>query len=142
MERNAGQIVISMVAVIALFIVVIFATNALAVVTVTPSVFWTVDTNRGQNMTTILGKIAFDDSYPTGGEPLTLADFGFFDVRMDLFLIYCGCQGYTFQYDLVNSAVQVYYSDDNDTLDGPLIEVPNTGDLSIIDDACFEAIGW
>lgn len=74
--------------------------------------------------------VAFDSSYPTGGEPLTAADLGFSVAPRDVRIEPKG--GYVFEYDRTNSKVLAYYGDNNNASDGPLIEVPNTTDLSAI----------
>lgn len=53
----------------------------------------------------IIGTIAFDSSYPTGGESLTAADFGLTAIR-ELELKESG--GYTFSWDKTNNKVLVY----------------------------------
>ena len=74
--------------------------------------------------------IAFDSSYPTGGEPLTSADLGFAaaprDVRIE------PKSGYVFEYDAANQKVIVYYGDNNNASDGPLIQIPDTTNLSTL----------
>ena len=57
-----------------------------------------------QNIVT--GTIAFDSSYPTGGESLTAADLGLRTV--DLMLFQQSDIGFTFSYDYTNSKVKVY----------------------------------
>ena len=74
--------------------------------------------------------IAFDSSYVTGGMSLTASDLGLSgqvrDVRID------PKAGYVFEYDYTNSKVIVYYGDNNNVADGPLIEVPAATNLSTV----------
>ena len=74
--------------------------------------------------------LAFDASYPTGGEALTASDLGFQaaprDVRIE------PKSGYVFEYDKTNSKVLAYYGDNNNAADGPLIEVANAANLSTL----------
>lgn len=57
-----------------------------------------------QNIVT--GTIAFDSSYPTGGESLTAADLGLRTV--DLMLFQQSAIGLTYSYDYTNSKVLAY----------------------------------
>lgn len=54
----------------------------------------------------VVGTIAFDSSYPTGGESFTPADLGLRTV--DLMLFQQNTLGFTFSYDYTNSKVLVY----------------------------------
>lgn len=71
--------------------------------------------------------IATDSSYPTGGESLTPADLGLSTIK---FLAASANAGYVPEYDYTNQKLKLYYGDNNNASDGPLIEVPNTTDLS------------
>ena len=69
--------------------------------------------------------VAFDDSYPTGGEAVDLSEVGIGTV---LFAIVEPTDGYTFEYDRSNDKVVAYWVDT--TTDGaPQAEVANTTDL-------------
>lgn len=57
-----------------------------------------------QNIVT--GTLAFDSSYPTGGESLTAANLGLRTI--DLMLIQPSAVGFLYSYDYTNSKVQVY----------------------------------
>lgn len=57
-----------------------------------------------QNIVT--GTIAFDSSYPTGGESFTPADIGLRTV--DLMLLQPGAIGLTYSYDYTNNKVQAF----------------------------------
>lgn len=87
--------------------------------------------------TEIKGTLAFDSSYPTGGETLIKSQVGLQTIdRMNI-----QAAGYVCQYDSANNKVLVYYGDNNNASDGPLIEVPNTTDLSALTAVPFEAVG-
>lgn len=76
---------------------------------------------------------ALDSSYPTGGETGLQAKVKVAlgrDVTI-LALIPQDCGGYFVCWDPTNSKVKVYYSN-SDAADGPLIEVPDTTDLSTV----------
>lgn len=80
----------------------------------------------------VTGTLAFDSSYPTGGEAITPSTaFGLSEVHGVLF----GNQGgYTFAYDYVNNKVLAY------TTAGT--EVVNATDLSALNNVKFIALGW
>lgn len=82
--------------------------------------------------------ISFDSSYPTGGEDFTLADFGF-KRRIDYGHGFGS--GYVCEADRTNLKILAYYGDNNNASDGPLIEVPNTTNLSTLTSVRFLAIG-
>lgn len=86
--------------------------------------------------------ISFDSSYPTGGESLTAADLGFEDNAANLIVLVPSKSGYVFEYDGANAKIKAYYGDNNNASDGPLIEVPNTTDLSAITDVRVIAFGF
>lgn len=73
--------------------------------------------------------IAFDSSYPTGGEAITAADLGFSvfptDVRIE------PAAGFVFEMDYANKKILAYWVDT--TVDGAaLAQVPDTTDLSAV----------
>lgn len=73
--------------------------------------------------------LAFDASYPTGGEAITLADIGYKGLYVAIVLPRLG---YVFDYDYTNNKVLAYYSDYDAGADGALIEVPDTTNLSTV----------
>lgn len=87
-----------------------------------------------------LSSVAFDNSYPTGGEPLTFADLGFQDAP-DFVIVVGGHKGYTFDYDATNQKMLVYWGDNNNAADGPAVEVPNTTDISTLSAVKVLAVG-
>ena len=83
-----------------------------------------------------LGTISLDSSYPTGGEAIDNTG----NERYDYVL----CQpksGYVFQWDAANQKLLAYYADNNNASDGPLIQVPDTTDLSAITGIQTWAVG-
>jgi hypothetical protein len=55
--------------------------------------------------------ITFDSSYPTGGEPLTVADLSFDDLEpyAQMMQLICGARsGYSFSYDFANQKLKVF----------------------------------
>lgn len=72
--------------------------------------------------------LAFDNSYPTGGEAITANGVGLTKI---LGAIIPGNKGFTFEMDLTNLKVIAYWVDTS--IDGsPMLEVVNTTDLSAI----------
>ena len=81
------------------------------------------------NKFTRTGSIAFDSSYPTGGEPLSKTALHLSEnVTVDLFSANPK-SGYVFEYDYANSKLLVYYGDNNNENDSPLIQVPDEANL-------------
>lgn len=74
--------------------------------------------------------VAFDSSYPTGGEAFTVADLGF--KVLPRWIEIETSAGYIFKIDRTNLKVIAYMGDNNNASDGPLIEVANTTDLSAV----------
>ena len=73
--------------------------------------------------------VTFDSSYPTGGESLVAADLDLDSIEL---VIAPSASGYIFEYDYSAHKLKALYGDNNNASDGPLIEVPNTTDLSAI----------
>lgn len=67
--------------------------------------------------------VTFDNSYPTGGEPLTAADIG--RTRI-LHVDASPAGGFIYEYDHTNSKLKAYTTDLSEATDGPLVEVANT----------------
>jgi hypothetical protein len=85
-----------------------------------------------------VGTLAFDSSYPTGGEALTAANL---DLSTILFIIIEPNTGYVFQYDYTNSKVIAYWVDT--TTDGaPMAQVVDTTNMSAVTAAKFYAVGY
>jgi hypothetical protein len=73
--------------------------------------------------------VAFDSSYPTGGEPVTAAQFGL--AAIDDVIVTDG-GGYDVSYVPSTGKLLVRYADYDAVADGKLIEVPNTTNLSTL----------
>lgn len=90
----------------------------------------------GLNWKIVTGNIAFDSSYPTGGEALDLSAKLPTKVAAVLF---DGMGGYVPQYDYANKKVLMYEAGaDGAALD----EVADTTDLSALTTVRFVAIGY
>jgi hypothetical protein len=87
----------------------------------------------------VRGTVAFDASYPTGGEAFSKSAIGLpatiADIRFD------PSAGYVPVYDYANDKVLVYWGDNNNASDGPLVEVASTTDLSALTAVRFTARG-
>jgi len=86
----------------------------------------------------VTGTLAFDASYPTGGEPLTPATLGLGVIH---FLIAEPNSGYVFTYDYANQKLLAYYADYDAVADGPLIQFPDATSLAALTAVKFMAIG-
>lgn len=86
--------------------------------------------------------IAFDSSYPTGGEPLAQTDLGFASTVDDEFHVIIGPKaGYVFEFDYTNLKVIAYHSDNDAVADSALIQVPDTTNLSTLTGVRVTAFG-
>lgn len=74
-----------------------------------------------------LFSIAFDATYPSGGEAATFAGFE----QVDAIVPSHGFQGYVPEWDKANAKLKLMYGDYNNAADGPLIENA-TADVSAI----------
>lgn len=85
------------------------------------------------------GTLDFDSSYPTGGEPITVANVGFISEINDMTFAALGAAlGYDVKFDRVNSKVMVFRTDQ---VDDPAEEVPDTTNLSTLTGVQWTAIG-
>lgn len=78
-------------------------------------------------------KVDFDNSYPTGGAPLTANDLGFRTASSDDAQFHvqpAQVGGYTIEYDHTNHTLKVYEEDGAAVGKEALPEVPNATDLS------------
>lgn len=83
--------------------------------------------------------VSLDNSYPTGGEAVDLLGLlGWTRLSM---VVIPSKSGYVFEWDYTNNKIIVYYGDNNNAADGPLIEVPNTTDLSLLTQIRIGAVG-
>ena len=78
------------------------------------------------SVTTITG----DSSYATNGYAITANQVGF--SRITAVLAVGANTGYVPVWDATNSKLKVFYGDNNNASDGPLIEVPAATDLSAV----------
>ena len=83
------------------------------------------------------GSLAFDTSYPTGGESLTFPAF-----KNVAIVLVESKAGYVFSYDYTNSKVIAYYADYDAVADGALIQVANETNLSALTDVRYIAVGF
>jgi len=77
----------------------------------------------------VIADVAFDNSYPTGGEEVLPEKFG---INALDFVQAAPSSGYVFQYDHTNKKLLAYYADYDAVADGALIQVPDTTNLSAI----------
>ncbi|HEU0080235.1 MAG TPA: hypothetical protein VFQ76_21490 [Longimicrobiaceae bacterium] len=78
---------------------------------------------------------AADGAYPTGGTAAfeTFVRAAIARGAVDVIAVIPGdCGGYVPVYDRANDKLKVYYGDNNNASDGPLVEVPNTTDLDAV----------
>ena len=73
--------------------------------------------------------ITGDSSYVTGGEPITANQLGLTRITA---LIPVANTGYIPVWDQDNSALKVFYGDNNNASDGPLIEIPNATNIATV----------
>lgn len=81
--------------------------------------------------------IAFDNSYPTGGEPFDAAaevrSKGNFDKTPTVIGVMIESKGgYVFTYDRANAKILAYYGDYDPAAAAPLAEVPNETNLAAV----------
>lgn len=81
------------------------------------------------NIKAVVGTVALDDSYPTGGESISAAAFGLGVID---FLIASPTSGYVFQWDNANKKLLAYYADYDAVADGALIQVGAGVNLSAL----------
>ena len=94
--------------------------------------------NSKKPLKIVTGTIAFDNSYPTGGEATTAISAKFATLQG---VIFESKSGYVFEYDYTNNKVKAMWGDNNNAADGPLVEVANTTDLSAVTGVRFFAWG-
>lgn len=97
-------------------------------------------TERGQfgNKLMNRGTIAFDTSYPTGGESLTANQLGLRVVDSVHFEVE---EGFKFDYVYGSALVLAFYADYSTGTDGALIEVADMTDISSVGGVRFTATG-
>lgn len=96
-----------------------------------------VDNSALMNKRVVFATLAFDSSYPTGGEGLTANDLGM--LAFDMVLVEPSA-GFVFSFDRANNKVKAFWVDT--TTDGAaMAEVVNTTDLSGVTGVKVMAIG-
>ncbi len=92
-----------------------------------------------------VNKVAYDSSYPTGGESLTRADLGFASTADDeFFVLPQPSVGYVPVYDLSGQKLLLYRQKDPGAVGGadiPLVEMTNTGDATAVTAMVVAAVG-
>lgn len=89
------------------------------------------------NKRAVVATIAFDASYPTGGESLTAANLGLGVIDH----VTIGAKsGYVFEYDYTNSKV-IAYVEEAVAAGGALLEVADTTDLATLTGVRLRAVG-
>lgn len=74
-------------------------------------------------------EVTFDDSYVTGGEPLTPAQMGLSVIHA---VIPANNGGYAFEYDKAAKKLKAYYGNNAGSVDGPLVQVASLADLDAV----------
>lgn len=110
--------------------------------TLTPDVRQNTSANLAANRLKIqVGTMAFDSSYPTGGESVTVTNMN--HVAAMLLEPY---GGYVFSYDVTNAKVLAYYTNNGSTVASGtptvMIEKSNGGSLAALSAVPYIAIGW
>jgi hypothetical protein len=75
--------------------------------------------------------IAFDSSYPTGGEAITVGNIAHGFKSIITILAEPSTNGYILSYDSTNSKLKVWQTNADYSGDTPLIEVTNATNLSL-----------
>lgn len=89
-----------------------------------------------KNMHIEVGTVAFDSSYPTGGEALSFEGF------TPTAVMFQSSGGYVFSWDSTNNKVLAYRADYDAVADGALIQVANATNLAALTAVQYIAIGF
>jgi hypothetical protein len=93
---------------------------------------------KKQCQSVVTATVAFDSSYPTGGETLTLSKL----FLGTLSAITIGSKsGYVFSYDYTNNKILVYGTSTSDPYAGSLQEKANATNLSTLTGVKIQAFG-
>lgn len=77
--------------------------------------------------------VVLDASYPTGGYTGLAAKLTAAASRTPTIIaVFAQSSGYVAYWDFTNSKLMLFYSDSNKASDGPMIQVPDTTDLSAV----------
>jgi hypothetical protein len=90
---------------------------------------------RSGKFVKVRGTVAFDSSYPTGGEDWASAGLGNKVQTLEV----APSKGYLFTPDYTNNKVMAYWSNLDGDVDGALVEVDSATDLSTVTAAPFLA---
>jgi hypothetical protein len=85
-------------------------------------------------------KVAFDNSYPTGGEPFTAGECGLSAVERVRVL--SGVKGYQVDPDVANMKLIVRRGDNANAAAAPAVEVANAVDLTTLSAVELEVVGY
>ena len=85
--------------------------------------------NKTYDSLIVTAEVTFDDSYPTGGEPISAASLGLKSID---FLSANPNGGYVFEFDHANSKLKAFQADYDAVADGPLIQVADKTDLKAV----------
>lgn len=101
----------------------------------------TYSQSGGRALKFVTGTIAFDSSYPTGGESITAIATQFTEL---LGVTFTPHLGYVFDVDYTAATQKVlaYYVDNNAAGDSAMIEVPDTTNLATLTAVHFLAYGF
>ena len=88
----------------------------------------------GGTATLFIGTIAWDATYPSGGEVISISGCE----RAEF--VWAAGSGYVGEWDQNDQKLKLYYGDNNNAADGPLIENA-TADISAVTAMPFIAIG-
>lgn len=93
--------------------------------------FSAVTTIKAGNMIGKVVDVTFDNSYPTGGEAVTAANFGLAGiVHIPDCLGIVTTSAYAIHYDATNAKLMVFQGDNDNGADAPFVEANSTRDLS------------
>lgn len=130
----------SVVMVIAMVIAFAFVGQAIAAMTVTMKSKWESLDRNGNTWIFTISSIAWDSSYPTGGEPVTASDFGA-TYRIKAMWKIFDTYKVSYNFDEANQKFMILYSDYSNGTDGPFVELPNGYDPSS-ETTTVMSVGW
>lgn len=79
-------------------------------------------TKLGHNFNVAICTWAWDNAYPAGGEAATPNQLGMTTISA-VIPVSSNTAGYVYNWDAANSKLQAYYSNNDSTADGPLIDI-------------------
>lgn len=87
-------------------------------------------TKLGHNFNVAICTWAWDATYPAGGEAATANQLGMTTISA-VIPVSSNTAGYVYNWDAANSKLQAYYSNNDSTADGPLIDIA-AGDTAML----------